>query len=113
MSVQKLHHLKASLKGEDEPQLKNISTTAKDYHLPWEILKERNENVRILITPYICSFLFLVIMSRESGAELLMVTLEICELTSGMIILFISLSTNRMQHHVKTERLASEVRTHP
>lgn len=68
--VEKLHYLKASLKGEAEALVKNLSITAENYDRAWNSLTDFYENKRIFVKAYLSAFTSLQRMKADSTAEL-------------------------------------------
>ncbi|CAL1680972.1 unnamed protein product [Lasius platythorax] len=68
--VEKLYYLKASLKGEAELLVRNLSTISENYQRAWNLLLEHYENKRLLVRSYFSTFTALPKMKSESASEL-------------------------------------------
>ncbi|KMQ86784.1 gag-pol protein, partial [Lasius niger] len=68
--VEKLHYLKASLKGEAELLVRNLSTISENYQRAWNLLLEHYENKRLLLRSYFSAFTALPKMKNESASEM-------------------------------------------
>ncbi|XP_039312415.1 uncharacterized protein LOC105199508 [Solenopsis invicta] len=69
-SVEKLHYLKTSLKGEAEQVTRQLPTTEANFERTWRALVDHYENRRLLVRSYISRLLSLTKMKGESAAEL-------------------------------------------
>ncbi|XP_076301466.1 uncharacterized protein LOC143219348 [Lasioglossum baleicum] len=68
--VERLHYLKACMKGSAASLLKNIKTTADNFKVAWEKLISRFENRRLLVQAQIRLLASLSPVKRESSIEL-------------------------------------------
>lgn len=68
--VEKLHYLKASLKGEAELLIRSLPTTGDNFERAWKILTDFYENKRLLTRAYISQFTALQKLKGESASEL-------------------------------------------
>ncbi|XP_071577159.1 uncharacterized protein [Temnothorax nylanderi] len=68
--VEKLHYLKACLKGEAEQLVKNIPTTAENFGRAWIALQEFYENKRLLVRSIYSTFTSFAKMKGESASDL-------------------------------------------
>jgi len=68
--VEKLHFLKASLKGEAELLVRNLTTISENYSRAWTLLVEHYENKRLLVRSSFSAFTALAKMKSESVSDL-------------------------------------------
>lgn len=68
--VEKLHFLKASLKGEAELLVRNLTTISENYSRAWTLLAEHYENKRLLVRSSFSAFTALAQMKSESVSDL-------------------------------------------
>ncbi|XP_029674525.1 uncharacterized protein LOC115242402 [Formica exsecta] len=69
--VEKLHYLKACLKGEAEVLIRSLPTTDENFERAWKSLTDYYENKRLLVRSYIARFTAIQRMRDESSADLL------------------------------------------
>lgn len=69
-SVEKLHYLKACLKGEAELLIRSLPTTSENFERAWDVLTAYYENKRLLVRSYISQFTALQKLKSESVIEL-------------------------------------------
>ncbi|KAL6418613.1 hypothetical protein ACFW04_011959 [Cataglyphis niger] len=69
-NVEKLHYLKACLKGEAELLIRSLPTTGENFDRAWKVLTDYYENKRLLVRSYIAKFLSIPRVKGESSAEL-------------------------------------------
>jgi len=68
--VEKLHYLKASLKGEAELLVRNLPTTSENYDRAWKALTDHYENKRLLVRGYISQLTSLQKLKGESASSI-------------------------------------------
>jgi len=68
--VEKLHYLKACLKGEAELLIRSLPTTSENFERAWKTLVDCYENKRLLVRSYISSFTSLQKLKGESVVDL-------------------------------------------
>jgi len=68
--VEKLHYLKAYLKGEAELLIRSLPTTSENYERAWDALIADYENKRLLVRSYISQFTSLQELKSESVVDL-------------------------------------------
>ncbi|KAL6419839.1 hypothetical protein ACFW04_011153 [Cataglyphis niger] len=69
-NVEKLHYLKACLKGEAELLIRSLPTTGENFDRAWKVLTDYYENKRLLVRSYIAKFLSIPRVKGELSAEL-------------------------------------------
>ncbi|KAL6417418.1 hypothetical protein ACFW04_012760 [Cataglyphis niger] len=69
-NVEKLHYLKACLKGEAELLIRSLPTTGENFDRAWKVLTDYYENKRLLVRSYIARFLNIQWVKGESSTEL-------------------------------------------
>lgn len=69
-NIQKLHYLKACLKGEAINVISTVENTSDNYDLAWNLLKERYDNKRIIVQRHIKNLFDLPTISRESASSI-------------------------------------------
>ncbi|XP_050463467.1 uncharacterized protein LOC126857789 [Cataglyphis hispanica] len=69
-NVEKLHYLKACLKGEAELLIRSLPTTGENFDRAWRALTDYYENKRLLVRSYIARFLALQRVKGESSTDL-------------------------------------------
>ncbi|XP_070167796.1 uncharacterized protein [Polyergus mexicanus] len=68
--VEKLHYLKACLKGEAELLIRNLPTTDENFERAWKSLTDYYENKRLLVRSYLARFTAIQRLRGESSADL-------------------------------------------
>ncbi|XP_011871024.1 PREDICTED: uncharacterized protein LOC105563753, partial [Vollenhovia emeryi] len=68
--VEKLHYLKASVKGDADLLIRNLPTTSENYGRAWQALTDFYENKRLLVRSYLHQFMALTKLKSESASEL-------------------------------------------
>ncbi|KAL6418020.1 hypothetical protein ACFW04_011103 [Cataglyphis niger] len=69
-NVEKLHYLKACLKGEAELLIRSLPTTGENFDRAWKVLTDYYENKRLLVRSYLAKFLSIPRVKGKSSAEL-------------------------------------------
>ncbi|KAL6418839.1 hypothetical protein ACFW04_011733 [Cataglyphis niger] len=69
-NVEKLHYLKACLKGEAELLIRSLPTTCENFDRAWKVPTDYYENKRLLVRSYIARFLNIQWVKGESSTEL-------------------------------------------
>ncbi|KAM0727865.1 hypothetical protein ACS0PU_005334 [Formica fusca] len=68
--VEKLHYLKACLKGEAELLIRSLPTTDENFERAWKSLTDYYENKRLLVRSYLARFTAIQRLRGESSADL-------------------------------------------
>ncbi|XP_029672105.1 uncharacterized protein LOC115240853 [Formica exsecta] len=68
--VEKLHYLKACLKGEAELMIRSLPATGENFGRAWKVLTDYYENKRLLVRSYIARLTAIQRMRGESSADL-------------------------------------------
>lgn len=68
--IQKFHYLRASLDGDAKQVIHSLEFSEKNYNVAWDLLKQRYDNVRLLVQNHIRAIHEIPSLNRESSGEL-------------------------------------------
>ena len=68
--VSKLHYLNSCLKDEPKVLIQNLSLSPSNFNTAWDILKQRYENIRLIVGSYVRNIMSAPNFKRTSSAEL-------------------------------------------